>query len=164
KEHHSPAADRQIALSVRGLADGVRVHDCSFDLYKGEALGLAGLVGSGRTELARLIFGADRTTSGSVALEGTTRDSSGPRDAIESGIAYLTEDRKVLGLFLDMSIADNVSISVLGNDASAKALLNREASRRRAKAAVHNLSIRAAGISINAGALSGGNQQKVLLA
>lgn len=164
KEHRPPAADRRLALSVRDLADGTRVHGCSLDLYKGEVLGLAGLVGSGRTELARLIFGADKKIAGTVALEGKPLDIAGPRDAIDAGIAYLTEDRKVLGLFLDMSIADNVSISVLGDDASGKAILDREASRRRAKEAVDNLSIRTAGIAINAGALSGGNQQKVLLA
>lgn len=164
KEHRAPAADRQVALSVRDLADGARVQGCSFDLYRGEVLGLAGLVGSGRTELARLIFGADKKASGSVAIEGKVLDIAGPRDAIEAGIAYLTEDRKVLGLFLDMSIADNVSMSVLGDDAGGKMLLNREASRRRAQGAVDDLSIRTAGTSINAGALSGGNQQKVLLA
>src|SRR5690606_25264278 len=78
KEHRAPAADRHIALSVRDLADGVRVHGCSFDLHKGEVLGLAGLVGSGRTELARLIFGADKKKAGTVTLEGKQLDISAP--------------------------------------------------------------------------------------
>ncbi|WEJ57255.1 sugar ABC transporter ATP-binding protein [Devosia sp. FJ2-5-3] len=164
KEHRSPSADRALALAVRDMSDGARVHGCSFDLYKGEVLGLAGLVGSGRTELARLIFGADRKKSGTLSLEGSQLEISSPRDAIEAGIAYLTEDRKVLGLFLDMSISDNISISVIGDDAGAGRLLDRPASRRRAEKAVKDLSIRTAGTSISAGALSGGNQQKVLLA
>src|SRR5690606_31765937 len=117
-----------------------------------------------RTELARLIFGADRKKAGTITLEGKQLDISAPRDAIEAGIAYLTEDRKVLGLFLDMSISDNIAISVLGDDAAAGGLLDRSAARNRADKAVKDLSIRTAGTSINAGALSGGNQQKVLLA
>jgi ribose transport system ATP-binding protein len=164
KEHHAPEGERHLALSVRGMSDGTRVRDCSFELYKGEVLGFAGLVGSGRTELARLIFGADRRTAGEVAVEGRPVAINGARDAIEAGIVYLTEDRKGLGVFLDMSITDNISMAVLGADAKAGGILDRAAAKRRADAAVKDLGVRAAGTSINVGALSGGNQQKVLLA
>ena len=85
----------------------------SFDLREGEVLGLAGLVGAGRTELARLIYGADPRSEGSMALEGRPFSPGEPMEAIEAGLAYLTEDRKGLGLFLDMSVAENVNLGVL---------------------------------------------------
>ncbi|GGE10993.1 ribose import ATP-binding protein RbsA [Aureimonas endophytica] len=164
KEHRAPQADRRTVLAVRGLGDGRRVRDCSFDVFAGEVLGIAGLVGSGRTELARLVFGADRATGGTVELDGRPLALATPRDAIDAGIAYLTEDRKGLGLFLDMSLADNVNIGVIGRDAGRGGLRDFAKARARAEDAVKRLSIRTRGTRINVGALSGGNQQKVLLA
>ncbi|WEX08374.1 sugar ABC transporter ATP-binding protein [Chelativorans sp. AA-79] len=164
KEHYTPKQGGEVILSVRDLADGVRVHGCSFELHRGEVLGIAGLVGSGRTELARLIYGADKRTSGTVTLNGKELSIHSPREALDQGIAYLTEDRKALGLFLDMSIAENVNISVIEEDARPGGLLDFRAAARRAAKAVEALSIRAHNTSVNAGSLSGGNQQKVLLA
>jgi ribose transport system ATP-binding protein len=164
KEHYTPKQEDEVILSVCNLGDGVRVHDCSFDVHRGEVLGIAGLVGSGRTELARLIYGADKRTSGSVTLNGRALSINSPREALDQGIAYLTEDRKALGLFLDMTIAQNVNISVIGVDALAGGILYFKAAARRAAKAVEVLSIRAHSTSLNAGSLSGGNQQKVLLA
>jgi len=163
KEHYTPKSG-EVILSVRNLGDGVRVHDCSFDVYRGEVLGIAGLVGSGRTELARLIFGADKRTSGTVMLNGKELAIGSPREALDQGIAYLTEDRKALGLFLDMSITENVNISVIEKDARPAGLIDFRTGARRAAKAVEALSIRAQSVSINTGSLSGGNQQKVLLA
>ncbi|MET3615859.1 ribose transport system ATP-binding protein [Rhizobium aquaticum] len=164
KEHHAPDGEQTVVLSVRDLGDGRRVHDCSFDVHAGEVLGIAGLVGSGRTELARLIFGADRKTGGSVVLNGRELSIDGPRDAMDAGIAYLTEDRKGLGLFLDLSVSENVNVAVIGDDAKPVGILDFAKARKRADRAVSNLSIRTASTGINVGALSGGNQQKALIA
>ena len=164
KEHRQVQDDRTAVLSVRDVGDRVRVRGCSFDVYAGEVLGVAGLVGSGRTELARLIYGADRKTTGEVALNGKPLAIASPRDALDAGVAYLTEDRKTLGLFLDMSISDNINIGVIGQDAKAGGVLNFARAKERAARAVASLSIRTAGTQINVGALSGGNQQKALLA
>lgn len=164
KEHRAPTGDRKVVLSAENISDGKRVHGCSLTVYEGEVLALAGLVGSGRTEFARLIFGADKKLTGTVSLLGKPLNISGPRDAIDAGIAYLTEDRKGLGLFLDMSISENINVSVIGRDATGGSLLNFPAARRRAAKAISDLGIRTKSASINVGALSGGNQQKALLA
>ncbi|SIT57297.1 fused D-ribose transporter subunits of ABC superfamily: ATP-binding components [Mesorhizobium prunaredense] len=164
KDHRPPDSKRAIALSARDMSDGNLLKSCSFDLHKGEVLALAGLVGSGRTELARLIFGADRRTSGTLELDGKPIAIGSPREALDAGIAYLTEDRKELGLFLDMSISDNISMGVLAKDAQAGGLRDFATAERRAAKAVSELSIRTRSVQANAGSLSGGNQQKVLLA
>ncbi|MFK0335132.1 sugar ABC transporter ATP-binding protein [Rhizobium sp. NPDC090275] len=164
KEHRSPPQAAKTVLSVKDMGDGRRVHGCSFDAKAGEVLGIAGLVGSGRTELARLIFGADSKTSGTVTLDGRTIAITGPRDAMDAGIAYLTEDRKGLGLFLDMTINENINIGVIGKDAARGGILNFAAAKERASRAIKSLSIRTLSASINVGALSGGNQQKALIA
>ena len=164
KEHRAATQDRKVVLAVKNVGDGRRVHDCSFDAFAGEVLAIAGLVGSGRTELARLIFGADRKTAGAVFLDGRELSLHGPRDALDTGIAYLTEDRKGLGLFLDMSINENINVGVISQDARAGGLLDFGKAKKRADHAVSSLSIRTKSTSINVGALSGGNQQKVLLA
>jgi len=164
KEHRAPQQAARTVLSVRGLGDSRRVYDCSFDAKAGEVLGIAGLVGSGRTELARLIFGADPKTAGTVALDGRDLLISGPRDAMDAGIAYLTEDRKGLGLFLDMTINENINIGVIGKDAGKGGILNFSAAKDRATRAIKSLSIRTLSANINVGALSGGNQQKALIA
>jgi len=164
KDHRPPDSKRAIALSVRGMSDGHLVKNCSFDLHQGEVLALAGLVGSGRTELARLIFGADRHVAGTLELDGKPVSIRSPREALDAGIAYLTEDRKELGLFLDMLISDNVNMGVLARDARAGGLRDFAVANRRAAKAMSELSIRARSAQINAGSLSGGNQQKVLLA
>ena len=125
---------------------------------------LSEVVGSGRTELARLVYGADPRTRGSIALDGREIDIRQARDAIAAGIVYLTEDRRRLGLFLEMSINDNVSINVAAGDAHRAGFTNAVKARERADRAMSRLAIRAPGIAARTGALSGGNQQKVLLA
>ncbi len=163
KKVHGRSLRGDRMLSVRNVGDGRRVFDCSFDAFQGEVLGIAGLVGSGRTELARLIFGADKTVSGSIEVAGKTTQVDNPREALDAGIAYLTEDRKGLGLFLDMSIEQNINISVIARDARKGGLLNRIKSKDRADTAVRDLSIRTKSTALNVGSLSGGNQQKVLI-
>jgi ribose transport system ATP-binding protein len=153
-----------VVLEVKGLTDGGRrVKPCSFELHQGEVLGIAGLVGSGRTELARLIYGADAKAGGEVLLAGRRLDARRPKDALDAGLAYLTEDRKGLGLFLDMSCGENINMGVIDRDAGKGGILNLAMARRRAEAAFKALRVRAASPLVTVGSLSGGNQQKVLL-
>ena len=163
KEHRAGRNAAAPVLDVQGLTDGGRVRDGSFSLYRGEVLGLAGLVGAGRTELARLIFGAERRTGGTVLLDGKAVDFAGPGAAIEAGLAYLTEDRKAQGLFLDMSCSENVNLGVIGRDAGPGGWLDFTRAGERVLAAIKAMAIRVAGPGIQVGTLSGGNQQKVLL-
>jgi ribose transport system ATP-binding protein len=163
KEHNAHDSRGPVIFAVRDIGDGQRVHNCSLELHKGEVLGIAGLVGAGRTELARLIYGADRRTSGEIFLDGKSLSIHRPEDAINAGVVYLTEDRKHLGLFLDLTVRENVNINVLGQDARAGGVLNLKAAKERAVAAIRSLGIRVAGDTVPVGSLSGGNQQKVLL-
>jgi ribose transport system ATP-binding protein len=151
------------ALVVRDLADGRRVKGCSLELYHGEVLGLAGLVGAGRTELARLLYGAERRTGGEVVLDGKPVDFTSPGEAIDGGLAYLTEDRKAQGLFLDMTVNVNINLGVIGRDAKLFGWLDRARAKQRAIEAIKSLTIRVPGPEFPVGGLSGGNQQKVLL-
>jgi len=165
KEHHGQHTG-EVALTVRDIADGRRVRGCSFQLHAGEVLGLAGLVGAGRTELARLVFGADERSGGEVQLNGSGQvlDIRRPGDAIRNGILYLTEDRKGNGLFLDLSVRDNINVMVSPRDAKAGGVMDGRRAAQRAADAIRQLSIRVASPRVNVGSLSGGNQQKVLLA
>ncbi|CAG9253307.1 sugar ABC transporter ATP-binding protein [Paraburkholderia unamae] len=162
KKAHAPYDPGKAVLTVRDVADDKRVRGCSLDLHSGEVLGIAGLVGAGRTELARLIFGAEPRVRGEIAIDGKTLHVHTPRDAINAGLVYLTEDRKHQGLFLDMSVRDNINVAVAGRDAR-MGVLDLARGSERAKEAIRSLSIRVPNSRVNVGALSGGNQQKVLL-
>jgi ribose transport system ATP-binding protein len=166
KKDHANAVhgEKTVALSVRNLSGGDLVRNCSFDLYRGEVLGLSGLVGSGRTEAARIIYGADPRSGGEILIDGQPVKIESPSDAMAMGLLYLTEDRKSLGLFLDMSISDNINIGVMPQDAYGGVVKNLAAAAGRAEKAFSALSIRARSPLVAAGSLSGGNQQKVLLA
>jgi ribose transport system ATP-binding protein len=163
KDHDAKGSRGEVILSVRDMNDGRRVRGCSFDLHRGEVLCLAGLVGSGRTELARLIYGADSKQSGTVLLGGKEVSIHRPINAVDAGIVYLTEDRKGQGLFLDMTVAENINLQVIGRDAGKGGMLNLAKAKTRALDAIKALSIRVAGPAVEVGSLSGGNQQKVLL-
>jgi len=164
KEHRADHGPAEPVLAVKNIADGWRIGPCSLEVHAGEVLGLSGLVGSGRTELARLIYGADRPSGGALTVSGQPVAISGPADAIAAGIVYLTEDRKGQGLFLDMSIDDNVNIGVMGRDAGPFGLRRFTRARERVSRAISGLSIKANSSRTPVGSLSGGNQQKVLLA
>lgn len=163
KEHDPQARPGAPVLAAVDIADNRRVKGCSLTVHAGEVVGLAGLVGAGRTELAHLIIGAAPMLSGHVEIEGRAVSIRTPGEALDAGIAYLTEDRKALGLFLDMSCLDNINLAVLGRDAKFGGILDRDKARDRAKGAFAALGIRAANVGVPAGGLSGGNQQKVLL-
>jgi ribose transport system ATP-binding protein len=139
--------------------------DCpvSFSLRCGEIVGLAGLVGSGRSELARTIFGIDRLIGGSIAVEGRPVTIQSPRDAIAHGIYLVPEDRKRAGLILEDDITSNISLPNLWRFAVA-CLLDRGREEATARQQAARLNIRAPSVSSVAGTLSGGNQQKVVLA
>ncbi|RKF13708.1 sugar ABC transporter ATP-binding protein [Alginatibacterium sediminis] len=149
-------------LSVRSLNSGL-VKDVSFSLKKGEILGLAGLVGAGRTEIARLIFGADPLKSGEITIDGVTKLINSPHDAIAAGIGLLPEDRKTQGALLTMSISDNVSYSSLDRFSS-KGILQPKLERASTQEFVSKLNVKTPSIDQLVGNLSGGNQQKVVLA
>jgi ribose transport system ATP-binding protein len=163
KKEHRPGFAGKPVLEVTDLADGHRVKRGSFTLHEGEVLGLAGLVGAGRTELARLIYGAEPRTAGVVKLLGKPVNYPTPAEAIDGGVVYLTEDRKAQGLFLDMTVGDNINLGVIGRDAKAGGWLDRARARKRSLAAIRAMNIRVPGPETTVGSLSGGNQQKVLL-
>lgn len=156
-------AQGEKVLEVNGISDGSKVKNCSFALHKGEVLAIAGLVGSGRTELARLVFGADKKQSGEVLLNGQVVNITSPKVAIDLGILYLTEDRKDQGLFLDMDVCNNINILAFSQDCSNSKILNLSKREARAKNSIDSLGIRVASSKVGVGTLSGGNQQKVLL-
>lgn len=162
-EHKRQTTPGPVVLEVTNLSDGRKVKSASFQLHAGEIVGLAGLVGAGRTEIARLIFGADRRTSGEIKLEGRSLNISTPDDAIKAGIAYVPEDRKDLGLFLEISSGENITMNVLGREAKA-GIINSKSLFNIVADAINNLAIRLASPNIRAMDLSGGNQQKLLLA
>jgi ribose transport system ATP-binding protein len=153
----------EVVLQVKNMSDNELVKNASFELRRGEVLGLAGLVGAGRTELARLIFGADPKRSGDVYLNGKLVDIKHPIDAVQNGIGYVPEDRKLAGVFLQMSCRDNIAMNILGREAKAGVIDFKDLNER-ARAQAKALSVRAASLWVRAGGLSGGNQQKLLLA
>jgi ribose transport system ATP-binding protein len=150
-------------LVVRNMSDGKRVKDVSFQAAAGEILAFAGLVGSGRTELARLIFGADKGLSGSVMIDGEEMTIRSPQDAIRNGLGYVPEERKSEGLFLNMSSQENILMNVMQQNARF-GMLNNSGNDTITAAAIEQLSIKVAGPHTPAVSLSGGNQQKLLLA
>lgn len=150
-------------LQVENLSRAGRLHQISFTLHRGEILGLFGLVGSGRTELARCIFGADKPTSGAIYLKGNRFVPQNPRTAVKSGIAFLTEDRKKNGLVLSSSILDNVSLASLDR-MSSWGVLKRAKQDTEVNAKIRELDIRPARVDRLLWQLSGGNQQKVIFA
>ena len=153
----------EVRLSVRNLRRGSWVKDVSFDLRAGEIVGLTGLVGAGRTETARLIFGADRKDSGSIDLDGKRLNVRSPRDAIRNGICLLTEDRKGQGLVLSQTVQENFGLPNLG-DFSGNFLISSLRESDAFAGYVDKMRIKISGHSQSAETLSGGNQQKVVLA
>jgi len=152
------------ALSVRDLSNartGVRA--VSLSVRRGEILGLAGLVGSGRTQLAETIFGLTPSTSGEMAIGGRPVTIGSPADAIDRGIAYVPEDRRQHGVVLDMSVAANATLASLPA-VSRNGLIRRDVERASAQRWINELRIKASSVDAEVGSLSGGNQQKVALA
>jgi rhamnose transport system ATP-binding protein len=161
-----PKEDAEIGapvLEARALAREGVFRDVSFSLHRGEILGLAGLVGAGRSEVARAIFGIDRLDAGEILRDGRPVRIHTPRQAMNAGLAFVPEDRQHQGLVLEMAIADNATLPYVRR-LTRFGLVNRKRERRMAADFTARLQVRAAGLSQPARALSGGNQQKVVLA
>lgn len=139
------------------------VKDVSFELHKGEILGVAGLIGAGRTELARLIFGADKKTNGDIHLNGQKVHIKTPFDAVKYGIGYLSEDRKRYGLAIGMSIANNIVLPSL-DEYVATGLINEKKIQSDAADYIGKINIKTPSVNQLVKNLSGGNQQKVIIA
>ena len=161
----APRPTGPVALRVDGLCRGAAVRDVSFEVRRGEVLGLAGLVGSGRTETLRAIFGADRPDAGRVYVGENAAPAliRGPRDAVRTGLGLVPESRKEHGLLLARSVRVNATLARMGAvSRSGWTVAARE--RDTAERLGHNLDLRAASVEQPVGELSGGNQQKVVLA
>ena len=155
-------AGAPVVLSVTGLRAG-GVNGVSLEVRAGEIVGLAGLVGAGRTELARALLGASPVTAGSVSVAGGRGLTASPRSAIDAGVAMIPESRKEQGLLPGRSVTENVSLASL-RQFSRFGLVRRRAERRAVERILGQVDVRAAGQGAPVGTLSGGNQQKVLFA
>ena len=151
-------------LEVRHLNAGRMVRDVSFDAYEGEVLGFSGLVGAGRTETMRAIFGADPKDSGEIVLDGKTLVIHNPTDAIRLGIVLAPEDRKKEGLCTKLSIRDNIALPNLDMICSSLGVIRKKVEDEMIEKGRSSLTIKMAGPEVEAGSLSGGNQQKVVVA
>lgn len=157
-------ASCETIFEVDGIGDGGRFHGVSFALKKGEILGIGGLIGSGRTELAEGICGLRPRTAGTVRLHGKAEKIKSYSDAVKGGIVYLSEDRKGSGVFLEMSIAQNISVLDLKSLTNSAGLMDGRGEAAFAEDLARRLAIRMGGIEAPVKSLSGGNQQKVAIA
>ena len=158
-----PPRDPAVVLSVRGVAAPPRLHEASFDLRAGEILGIAGLLGSGRTELVRALYGLDTAAAGTIELHGAARPArdAAPADRVRQGVGYVSEDRKGEGLALPLSIADNLCATRPQRSRMGMIDLTRQTERTRHW--IRELRVRARSASQAVRSLSGGNQQKVAI-
>ncbi|HEY7691227.1 MAG TPA: sugar ABC transporter ATP-binding protein [Gaiellaceae bacterium] len=158
-----PPADAPVVLSVRGLSRAPAVVDVSLEIRAGEILGLAGLIGSGRSEVARAIFGADRATAGTIELDGRLIRPRSPRAGVRNGIVMLPEDRKRQGLLMLRSLVENVTLPHLDEVSHAGVIQHRREASRTSEL-ISALDVRTRSNRAPVSSLSGGNQQKVLFA
>ncbi|MGE5582838.1 MAG: sugar ABC transporter ATP-binding protein [Bacillota bacterium] len=162
---HSDLADTggEIVLEVKNLNRGRTIKNISFNLRKGEILGFAGLMGAGRTEVARAIFGADPVDSGEIYVRGRKINISNPSDAVTHGIGYLSEDRKRYGLALGMDLETNLVLAALKKYLGFLGWIKQAKTRATAETIINDLKIKTPGIQQKVKNLSGGNQQKVVV-
>jgi ribose transport system ATP-binding protein len=160
-----PSDVGDVVLDVRNLRRGMAVRDVSFQLRRGEVLGLAGLVGAGRTELARLIFGADQADGGDIMLRGERLSLRGPQDAVRHGIGLVPEERRAQGVVLDQSVSFNINLPSLRSVRVLPhlPLVRLRRARERARRISDEIGVKTDSIERAVGALSGGNQQKVVI-
>ncbi|WCK69518.1 sugar ABC transporter ATP-binding protein [Agrobacterium tumefaciens] len=162
EEHHS-FATKTIKLEARNLSSSAKIRDVSFSLHKGEVLGIAGLVGSGRTELLRLIAGADRLSAGSLAIDGKHVSLSSPREAIAAGIGLVPEERKREGIIPLRSVTHNMALASLPSFSSG-GMIGTEKLRTAAKTLLKRVNLRPFQLDRPIRLFSGGNQQKAIIA
>jgi ribose transport system ATP-binding protein len=154
----------EIALEVEGLTRGSMVRDVSFSLHRGEILGFAGLMGAGRTEVARAVFGADLPEAGTIRVHGRPVSIRSPRDAVRAGIGYLSEDRKHHGLALGLDVRTNIGLATMSAHSDRFGRVDEAALERAARDYIAQLGIRTPSDRQEVRLLSGGNQQKVVIA
>jgi len=152
-----------VVLKAENLNAGRMVRDVSFELYKGEILGFSGLMGAGRTETARVLFGADKKTGGKIFINGKQVEINSPEDAVKCGIGYLSEDRKRYGIVVSKSIAENITMTSL-DDYMRGPFINKKKEAEKADKYVDALQIKTPSVKQLVVNLSGGNQQKVVVA
>ncbi|MER8710634.1 sugar ABC transporter ATP-binding protein [Mesorhizobium sp. M1295] len=162
QEQHRSHASGEIRLSVRGLASATKVRDVSFDLHRGEVLGIAGLVGSGRTELLRLLAGADRASSGTMEIDGKAIKLSSPRDGIAAGIGLVPEERKREGIVPLRSISSNMALASMGVFAP-RGVIDHRRLKRVAAEKMKRVNLRPFLLDRPIRLFSGGNQQKAII-
>lgn len=163
KTQSAVAPDAPVVLKVEHLNAGRMVQDVSFELRKGEILGFSGLMGAGRTETARALFGADPKDSGDVYINGKKVDIKTPQDAVRNGIGYLSEDRKRYGIVVDKTIAENSTMASLERFMKG-IFINKKKENEAAQEYVDALNTKTPGVDQLVVNLSGGNQQKVVIA
>jgi ABC-type sugar transport system ATPase subunit len=166
RKPHSSPVDAEEVLRVESVTLPGKVEDAAFNLRKGELLGIAGLVGAGRTELMRAIFGADKAASGTIFVDGKQVRIRSPRDGMRNGIVLLPEDRKNQGAVLDFSVRKNMTLPSMSRFRVASRLPFPSTRKEKAKSRelVERLSIKVGNVEAPARYLSGGNQQKMILA
>ena len=158
-----PAPQGDVLLSVAGLAREGVFEGVSFDVRRGEVLGFAGLIGAGRTDVALALFGIAPATAGTIRFAGREVTARSPEEAMRLGIAYVSEDRRQLGLSLPMSISANITLPILGRYLNGLGLIRHGEETATAEAWRKRLSIRTPSVDLPVAKLSGGNQQKVML-
>jgi ribose transport system ATP-binding protein len=163
KQEPAERSDENL-IEVRGLTDNRRFHDVSFSLRKGEILGIAGLIGAGRSEIVKAICGLHEVTDGTVTLAGKPVASRSYRDSIDRGIVYLSEDRKGDGVFLDLPIAANISALDLAQVSTRWGTIDRRGEVEQARRLGDRLDLKRGSLHDAVSSLSGGNQQKVAIA
>ncbi|WP_019654213.1 sugar ABC transporter ATP-binding protein [Variovorax atrisoli] len=164
-EHEMPdTSANEVVLEARGIRRGGMVRDASFVLRRGEILGFAGLMGAGRTELARAVFGADRIDAGEVFVKGRKAAIASPQDAVAHGIGYLSEDRKHFGLATGMDVETNIALASMKRFLSAGFFVDQAALASAGERYVRQLGIKTPSVRQQVRLLSGGNQQKIVIA
>ena len=163
KQASKVAPDAPVVMEVKNLTQGNKVKDLSFELRKGEILGFAGLMGAGRTEMARLLFGADAKDSGEVIIKGKKITIKSPKDAVRHGIGYLSEDRNRYGIVVGRNVADNTVLASLEKFTNAS-LIDDKKIVKKSEEYVKLLGTKTPHVKQIAGNLSGGNRQKVVIA
>jgi ribose transport system ATP-binding protein len=152
-----------VVLEVRNLNRGRAIRDVSFSVHRGEIVGIAGLVGAGRTEVARAVFGADPIDSGEIFIHGRKVKISSPIDAVHHGIGYLSEDRKRYGLALGLNVETNIVMASLQRFVGRLGIVRTGLTRAAAEQQVQNLAIKTPSLNQRVRNLSGGTQQKVVV-
>ncbi|RPI99185.1 MAG: sugar ABC transporter ATP-binding protein, partial [Chloroflexi bacterium] len=156
--------DQPVVLEVRNLNRGRAIRNVNFHLKQGEIVGFAGLMGAGRTEVARAVFGADAIDSGEIFIDGKKVHIRHPGDAVKHGIGYLSEDRKRYGLTLGMDVETNIVLAAFRDFLGILGIIKSDKTRQVATKAVEMLSIRTPSVQQKVRNLSGGNQQKIVVA